>query len=73
MRTNAFRAQIVELSLAEMSQPILDTCRELGIRVMLYVKEKDPDAYRQVLDWGVDLINLNHGDLFQRVAREYQG
>ena len=64
------RANIVEVSLADMSHALLVACRERGIKVMIYVTEKDAAAYRTVLDWGADLINLNHGDLFAAVANQ---
>jgi hypothetical protein len=66
-----FRANIVEVDLPNMSQAILDACRAHGIKTMIYAKGKDPVAYRQVLEWGVEMVNLNHGDLFVRVAEEF--
>lgn len=66
-----FRANIVEVDPPNMSQAILDACRSHGIKLMIYAREKDPAIYRQVLEWGVDLVNLNHGDLFVRVAEEF--
>lgn len=66
-----YGAQIIEIRLDKMSEEIQDLCRELGIKVMIYHKEKDPEAFRQILEWKVDLVNLNHGDVFARVADDF--
>jgi glycerophosphoryl diester phosphodiesterase len=65
-----FQANIVEVGLDQISQPLLDAARERGLKTMLYVQAKDPLAYRQALNWGVELINLNHADLFLQVLEE---
>ncbi len=67
-----YRANIVEVGLNNMSQELFDVCRELGIKIMIYHQEKDPEAFREVIRWGVDMINLNHGDVFAQVAREFR-
>ncbi|MFB3042298.1 MAG: hypothetical protein ACE1ZS_10945, partial [Candidatus Poribacteria bacterium] len=67
-----YRANIVEMGLNNMSQELFDVCRELGIKIMIYHQEKDPEAFREVIRWGVDMINLNHGDVFAEVAREFR-
>lgn len=66
-----FHANIVEVSLDDMSQALLAECRRRGLRVMIYHQEKDPAAFRQILDWGAELVNLNHGDVFAAVAQAY--
>ena len=65
-------AAIVEVGLANMSDELVTTCRERKIKVMVYHQKKEPAAFRQVIDWGADMINLNHGDVFKQVEREYQ-
>ncbi|HMN29338.1 MAG TPA: glycerophosphodiester phosphodiesterase family protein [Caldilineaceae bacterium] len=65
-----FHANIVEVGPAEISQPMLDTARQLGIKTMLYIQGKDPIAYRQAITWGVEMINLNYADLFLQVWEE---
>ncbi len=67
-----YRANIVEMGLNNMSQELFNVCRELGIKIMIYHQEKDPEAFREVIRWGVDMINLNHGDVFAEVAREFR-
>lgn len=66
-----FHANIVEVGLAATNQALIDACRARGIKVMIYHQEKDTNAFRTVLDWGVDMINLNHGDLFKQIAQTY--
>lgn len=66
------QANIVEVDFGQMSQSILDACRERAIKVMVYQRTNDADSYRQILDWGVDLVNLNHADAFLTVAAEHR-
>jgi glycerophosphoryl diester phosphodiesterase len=63
-------ANIIEVGLDCISQPLLDAARQRGIKTMLYVQDKDAAAYRQALAWGVEMINLNHADLFLQVLAE---
>ena len=66
-----FGARIVEMDLKHLNQPLIDACRQRGIKVMPYVKENDAAAFGQVLAWGADMINLNHGDVFARMAANW--
>ena len=66
-----FRADIVEVGLADMSAALFAACRERGIKVMLYHQQKDELAFQTILDWGVDLVNLNHADLFIETRTRY--
>lgn len=63
-------ANIVEVGLENMSQPLLDECHVRGIKVMILIQKKDPEAFRQILRWRVEMVNLDHADVFQRVANE---
>ena len=67
-----YGANIVEVGLGNMSPELVDACRQRGIKVMVYHQAKDPEAFRQVIDWGADMINLNHGDVFKKVEREHK-
>ncbi|MEZ4862492.1 MAG: glycerophosphodiester phosphodiesterase family protein [Caldilineaceae bacterium] len=69
---DTFRANIVEVGLKEMNQSLLDACRARNIRLMIYHQQKDPAAFRAILEWGADMVNLNHGDLFLEVWREWR-
>jgi len=66
-----FRADIVELGLKHVHQELLDVCRQLGMKVMVYHQEKDELAFREICRWGVDMINTNHGDVFLKTARDF--
>lgn len=60
-----YGANIVEVGLGNMSQDLIATCRQRGIKVMIYHNKKDPAAFREVLRWGVEMINLDHADVFR--------
>lgn len=68
-----YGASIVETGLEHMDSDLLRACQEHNIKLMLYVQQNDPAAYRRALDWGADMINLNHADAFMRVAAEWTG
>jgi hypothetical protein len=63
-----YRANIIEISLSKVSQDLMTECRERGLRVMLIYGENDPHAFRQMLSWHPDMVNVNHGDVFAQVA-----
>jgi glycerophosphoryl diester phosphodiesterase len=65
-----YRANIVEVQLKDMSADLRAACRQNGLKLMIYHPEKDAEAFRRIIDWDVDLINLNHGDLFARLLAE---
>jgi len=65
-----YKADIVEIGLNHMSKEIKQTCRDLGIKIMIYHQQNDPEAFRQIIDWDVEMLNLNHADAFISVARE---
>ncbi len=65
-----FRADIVEVGLEHVNQALLDACQARNIKVMIYHQSADPVAFRQIIDWGVAMVNLNHGDLFAQVLRD---
>lgn len=44
-------------------------CIEWGVA---YEPRKKPDAFRQIVAAGVDMVNLNHGDLFLEIERAAQ-
>lgn len=66
-----YRANLVEVGLDCMTPALQRACQTRGIKVMIYQQEKDPAAFRATLDWGADLINLNHADAFLAVLRDY--
>jgi glycerophosphoryl diester phosphodiesterase len=67
-----FGAALVEVRLKDMSSALLEECRRRGMRVMIYHDRKEAGAFRQILRWGVEMVNLDHGDLFLQVLREVE-
>ena len=59
-----YGARIVEVSSANINDALVDACRKRGIKIMAAQMTKDIDAYRRILQWNVDMINLNHADAF---------
>lgn len=65
-----FNANIVEVGLKNMTPELVNSCRQRGIKIMIYHPQKDPAGFRKVIEWQPDLVNLNHPDLFQQVERD---
>lgn len=69
--SNEHNAAIVELSLSDMSEEMASVCAERNIRTMILESRNDPDAFRRILAWQVDMVNVDHGDVFLRYRNEY--
>lgn len=67
-----FGADIVEVRLEHMGEALMDVCHERGIEVMAYPIENDAEAYRQVLEWAPDKVNLDRADLFIQIREEWR-
>ncbi len=59
-----YGANIVEFSLNQMSASMRDECRLGGVKSMILQRELDLDAFTRILDSGVDMVNVDHGDRF---------
>jgi glycerophosphoryl diester phosphodiesterase len=66
-----YQADIIQMRLNNMSKQMVDACRQRGIKIMIYHREKDVGAFREVLRWGVDMIICDHGNVFAEVAKEF--
>jgi glycerophosphoryl diester phosphodiesterase len=66
-------ANIVEVGVAQLSPELKDACKERGIEVMVLQTKKDPEAFRKIVEWEADLVNLDHADAFLAVQREVVG
>jgi glycerophosphoryl diester phosphodiesterase len=66
-------ANLIEAGVDSLNAELVETCRAGNVKLMVYHTEKDPVAFRKMLDWGVDLINCNHGDVVAQVAAAYWG
>lgn len=65
-----YKANIVETGLRNMTPELIAACRERNLRIMVIETKKDPEAFRQIIERGADLVNLDHGDVFLKVERE---
>jgi glycerophosphoryl diester phosphodiesterase len=57
-----FGARIVEVSLDDMSEALVKTCHDRGIKLMIF--EKEPTRFPEVIAWQPDMVNLDHADAF---------
>ena len=62
-----YRANIVEVELPNMSESLVTACREHGLKIMIHHKKNEPAAFRQILAWGADIANVDHGDVLARL------
>ena len=65
----SFRAEVREFIQEVMTPELVAACQERDIRVMVLQSNNDPDAFRRILEWQVDMVNLNHADAFLAVQR----
>lgn len=64
-------ANIVELSLGNMSARMAEICDANDIRTMILHNREEPEAFKEILAWGVDMANVDHGDVFLRCRAEF--
>ena len=69
-RHEKFNMDIIEISLNRVTDAVLREARSRQVNVMVYHQQNDPDAFRRIIDWGVEMVNLNHADSFLKVLRE---
>lgn len=67
---NTYQANIVEVDLEHMNAGIKRACNQYGLKLMIYERSRDLAAYRRVIEWCPDMINLNHGDIFQELLSQ---
>jgi glycerophosphoryl diester phosphodiesterase len=65
-----YNARIVEFGAGDITPELLETCRRLGIKSMVMETRKDADVFRKILDAHVDMVNLDHADLFIKIRNE---
>ena len=66
-RQEQFKMDIIEIGLGNVTEAILEETRSRGVRTMIYHQENDEVAFQKIIDWNVELVNLNHADSFLRV------
>jgi glycerophosphoryl diester phosphodiesterase len=65
-----YRANIVETSLKNMTDELVDACRQRDLKIMILQTKNDPQAFRQIVERKADLVNLDHGDAFLKVQQQ---
>ena len=65
-----FNAQIVECGLGDLTPEFREACRRNAIKIMILEGDKDPEAFRKTIESGVEMVNLNHPDLFIKIRDE---
>ena len=66
-----YGASIIEVSLNNMTQDLIKTCQDNNMRIMIYHQQKDKKAFHDILEWGVEMVNLNHADTFKKTAESF--
>jgi glycerophosphoryl diester phosphodiesterase len=61
---------IAEIPYRKIDSGIIEACHDAGIMVMVYQKKNDAEKYRKIAASGVDIINLNHIELFRAVVSD---
>jgi glycerophosphoryl diester phosphodiesterase len=67
-----YQANIVEIGSDKVNQDLVDACRQRGLKVMLNYGGRDPKVFRRMLSWRPDMVNVNHGDIFARIAAMFE-
>lgn len=65
-----FNAQIVECGLGNVTPEFREACQRNGVKIMILQVDNNPEAFRQIAESGVDLVNLNHPDVFLKIEHE---
>ena len=66
-----YGASIIEVSLNNITQDLIKTCQHNNIKIMIYHQQKDAKAFHEILEWGVEMVNLNHADTFTKLAQNF--
>jgi glycerophosphoryl diester phosphodiesterase len=65
-----FGATLIECGVNSLTPEFIQTCRDLGLRIMVREGSPDEAAFRRTIEAGADLINLDHPELFIRIREE---
>lgn len=65
-------ASIIECKVSEIDRELIDTCRELGLRIMAYADSNTREEYEAVIRSGADLVNLDRPRLYISVLDSLQ-
>lgn len=65
-------ASIVEMTIPNATPELLSAARDLQMKVMIIESSRSREAFRRVLELGVEMINLDHADIFLEVERDFR-
>lgn len=65
-----YHARIIELAIQELTPEVLEACRALNIKIMVLQKPRDLGAFRQIIERGADMVNLDFADAFLAIQQE---
>ena len=61
---------IIEISHDRVTGAILSEAQSRQAKVIVYHQQNDPDAFPQIIERGVEMVNLSHADSFLKVLKE---
>lgn len=60
-----YGATIIEVPPRHLSRGVVEACRDLDMRVMINYMGDDPAVFAELTRWPIDMINLDHMNLWQ--------
>ncbi len=63
----SYGAAIIEFGLAQASPELVSHCAAQSVRSMILHKQNDEHAFKEIINTGVDMANVDHGDAFLKV------
>jgi len=66
---SVYNPQIIECVLQNLNNDFIKACRERGQKVMPYIPGNDIDGYRQAIEKGVDMVNIDEPCIFSNMLR----
>ena len=67
-----FDPEIVEVGTSALSKELIAHVQSHGVKVMMYTKAPDADAFRKAIQLGADMVNIDHPRLYIWVERSLQ-
>jgi glycerophosphoryl diester phosphodiesterase len=65
-----FNAQIIECGLGDLTSEFREACRRNEVKIMVLQGENEPEAFSRIIESGVEMVNLNHPDVFIKIRDE---
>ena len=61
---SVFWASMIEMQVDELTPGVMQSCRDLDLATMAYYEGTDRLVFQRIAESGVDLVNLDHPDLY---------